>query len=249
MDGMGIVFLWMLCYNWEENNLIKSFYPYERTVSMKKTILFDLDGTLTDSGEGIMKCAQLALSTYNIPIPDDKTMRTVVGPPLEVSFARFGMRDEDISDAIEVFRKRYTAVGKYENFPYPGIHELLQALLDQGYTLAVATSKPEVMALDILHHFDLARFFGKNICGATLDRSRITKEDVITFLLNSMGNPKDLIMVGDTQYDVIGAKAHGIPTIGVTWGYGEEEAIRSAGAAAIAQTMDELLNLINTLPV
>ena len=212
---------------------------------MKKTILFDLDGTLTDSGEGIMNCAKLALRTYHLPIPDEKAMRTLIGPPLEVSFARFGMKQEDIPQAIEVFRKRYSAVGKYENVPYPGIHDLLQTLKQQGHTLAVATSKPEVMALDILHHFDLDRFFGENICGATLDRSRITKEDVITFLLNSMGNPENLIMVGDTQYDVIGAKAHGIPTIGVTWGYGEEDSIRTAGAAAIAHNMQELLSLLN----
>ena len=210
---------------------------------MKKTILFDLDGTLTDSGEGIMNCARLALNTYGIPIPDDRTMRTVVGPPLEVSFARFGMADADIPDAIEVFRGRYTRVGKYENFPYPGIHELLKKLKDLGYTLCVATSKPEVMALDILHHFELFEFFTM-ICGATLDRSRITKEDVITFLLNAMGNPEDLVMVGDTKYDVIGASAHGIPTIGVTWGYGEEEEIRQAGAAAIAHDMQELFDLL-----
>lgn len=212
---------------------------------MKKTILFDLDGTLTDSGEGIMNCARLAFETYHIPIPEDRAMRTLIGPPLEVSFARFGMAQEDIPQAIEVFRKRYSAVGKYENFPYPGIHELLKKLTQQGHSLAVATSKPEVMALDILHHFDLAQFFGDNICGATLDRSRITKEDVITFLLNSMGNPENLVMVGDTQYDVIGARAHGIPTIGVSWGYGEEESIRAAGAAAIAHNMQELLNLLN----
>ena len=212
---------------------------------MKKTILFDLDGTLTDSGEGIMNCAKLAFAAYHIPIPDEKAMRTLIGPPLEVSFARFGMKEEDIPQAIEVFRKRYTAVGKYENFPYPGIHDLLRQLKQQGHTLAVATSKPEVMALDILHHFELDLFFGENICGATLDRSRITKEDVITFLLSSMGNPDNLIMVGDTQYDVIGAKAHGIPTIGVTWGYGEEESIRSAGASAIAHNMQELFTLLN----
>ena len=210
---------------------------------MKKTILFDLDGTLTDSGEGIMNCARLALTTYGIPVPDDKTMRTVVGPPLEVSFARFGMKEKDITPAIEVFRKRYTAVGKYENFPYPGIHELLKKLKDQGYVLCVATSKPEVMALDIMDHFKLSEFFTM-ICGATLDRKRITKEDVIAFLLNEMGNPKDLIMIGDTKYDVIGANAHNIPTIGVAWGYGEEEDLLSAGAKAVAHSMDELFSLI-----
>ena len=211
---------------------------------MKKTILFDLDGTLTDSGEGIMNCAKLALTTYGLPIPDEKTMRTFVGPPLEVSFARLHMDEKDIPDAIEVFRKRYTAVGKYENFPYPGIHQVLKTLKDQGHTLCVATSKPEVMALDIMDHFELSCYFHK-IVGATLDRKRITKEDVITYLLNTLGNPQNLVMVGDTQYDVIGAKAHGIPTIGVAWGYGEESSLKEAGAAAIAHSMEELLALLN----
>ena len=213
---------------------------------MKKTILFDLDGTLTDSGEGIMKCAKLALSTFGVPIPDEKAMRTFIGPPLDHSFRRFHMAEKDIKPAIAVFRERYTAVGKYENFPYPGIHDLLQKLKDQGHSLCVATSKPEVMALDILHHFELDRYFDK-ITGATLDCSRISKEDVINFLLNSLGNPQNLLMVGDTEFDVIGAKAHGIKTIGVTWGYGEEETIRSAGAAAIAHTMDELYSLIESM--
>ena len=211
---------------------------------MKKTILFDLDGTLTDSGEGIMKCGKLALTTFGVPIPDEKTMRTIVGPPLDVSFRNFGMKEEDIWDAIAVFRKRYTAVGKYENYPYPGIHQLLDTLKAEGHTLCVATSKPEVMALDILHHFKLDHYFHK-IVGATLDGSRITKEDVITYLLSSLKESRNLLMIGDTRFDVIGAKAHGIPTIGVTWGYGDEAEMRKAGAVAIAHTMDQLLSLID----
>ena len=210
---------------------------------MKKTILFDLDGTLTDSGEGIMKCAELALQTFGIPVPDEKIMRSFIGPPLDYSFRRLGMREEDIPQAIAVFRKRYTAVGKYENFPYPGIQQVLKTLMDQGHRLCVATSKPEVMAVDILNHFGLSEYFHK-VVGATLDCSRITKEDVITFLLDSLGNPDYLLMIGDTKFDVIGASAHGIPTIGVTWGYGEEEEMRQAGACAIVHTMDQLMNAI-----
>ena len=213
---------------------------------MKKTILFDLDGTLTDSGEGIMNCARLALRTYGLPIPEEKELRVIVGPPLEDSLARFGIRQEDMADAVAVFRKRYSEVGKYENFPYPGIPELLQKLKDRGHTLCVATSKPEIMALDILDHFHLAQYFTK-ICGATLDRSRSTKAEVITFLLKSMGDPQDLLMVGDTHFDVLGAKALGIPTIGVTWGYGDVNLLRSSGAAALAGTMDELYDLIEAL--
>ena len=211
---------------------------------MKKTILFDLDGTLTDSGEGIMNCAKLALHTFGVPIPDDKTMRTIVGPPLDDSLIRLGIPADRVWEAIEVFRERYTSVGKYENVPYPGIHDLLAALKEQGHTLCVATSKPEVMALDILDHFELSQYFTK-ICGASLDDTRSSKSAVIAYLIEQIGRADNMVMVGDTAFDVLGAAAHGIPTIGVCWGYGEPEDIKAAGAIALAHNMDELLNLLN----
>lgn len=211
---------------------------------MKKTILFDLDGTLTDSGEGIMNCAKLALNTFGVPIPGEELMRSIVGPPLDHSLIRLGIQEKDVSEAIRVFRARYSSVGKYENTPYPGIRALLSTLQSQGHRLCVATSKPEVMALDIMDHFDLARYF-TYICGASLDSSRSSKEAVITYLMEQCGRDQNMIMVGDTEYDVIGAKAHGIPTIGVTWGYGKEQAMVDAGAAALAHSMNELLELLN----
>ena len=211
---------------------------------MKKTILFDLDGTLTDSGEGIMNCAKLALQTFGVPIPDDKVMRTIVGPPLDDSLIHLGIPAEQVWDAIDIFRKRYTDVGKYENVPYPGIHALLAALKEQGHTLCVATSKPEVMALDILEHFKLSRYFTR-ICGASLDKSRSSKAAVISYLIEQNGRSDNMVMVGDTAFDVLGAAEHGIPTIGVCWGYGEPEDIKAAGAAALAYSMDELLTLLN----
>ena len=211
---------------------------------MSKTILFDLDGTLTDSGEGIMNCAKLALNTYGIPIPDTQVLRTIVGPPLDASLIHLGISPEDVDDAIKVFRARYNTVGKYENIPYPGIETLLQRLKAQGHTLCVATSKPEVMALDILDHFGLAPYF-RIICGASLDRSRASKEAVIACLIEQCGKNQHMVMVGDTAFDVIGARAHGIPTIGVCWGYGERKDLEQAGAVALAETMDELYTLLN----
>ena len=211
---------------------------------MKKTILFDLDGTLTDSGEGIMNCAKLALDTFHVPIPPLSTLRTIVGPPLDVSFRRLGMPEEVIDQAITVFRGRYSDIGKYENIPYPGIEDTLKKLKAQGHTLLVATSKPEVMALDIMDHFGLAPYFAK-ICGASLDRSRASKEAVIAYLIQEYGRDHNMVMVGDTEYDVIGAKAHGIPTIGVCWGYGDPAALVSSGAVALAHSMQELIELIN----
>ena len=210
---------------------------------MKKAILFDLDGTLTDSGPGIMNCARLALEHYNLPIPSDAEMRTFVGPPLHDSFIRFGVPAEEADNAIKIYRSRYIPIGKFENDPYPGIREVLQQLKSLGHTLYVATSKPESMSVEILEHFDIAKYF-HIIAGASFDRSRSTKEDVIAYLLDQCGDYDQKVMVGDTAFDVIGAKAHGIPTIGVAWGYGKVEDMENAGAIAIAYTMDELLDAL-----
>lgn len=211
---------------------------------MGKTILFDLDGTLTDSGEGIINCASLALETFGLPVPDRKTMGVFVGPPLHDTFVKFGVPKERVDDAVRIFRSRYFTVGKFENFPYPGIPELLQKLKSDGHTLYIATSKPETLALEVTSHFDIAKYFDL-ICGATLDNSRVNKEDVITYLLGLSGSKKDVIMVGDTEFDVLGAKAHGIPTVGVTWGYGTEESMIAAGAAAIVHTPQALYEILN----
>lgn len=208
-------------------------------------ILFDLDGTLTDSGEGIMNCAVHALKHFGIPTPSETELRTFVGPPLLESFARFGVPEDKLEEAIKVYRQRYLPIGKFENHPYPGIRELLERLNSEGYKLYVATSKPEVTSIEILNHFDLSKYFVK-ICGASSDndRSRNTKEAVIAYLLEECGRDEKIVMVGDTAYDVLGAKVHNIPTIAVTWGYGLENDMVSAGAAAVATTMDELYNLL-----
>ena len=209
-----------------------------------KAILFDLDGTLTDSGEGIMKCAHLALTHYGIEVPDFQALRVFVGPPLSESFVKFGVPESEAANAIAIYRSRYLTVGKFENFPYPGIRELLQKLKADGHTLYVATSKPETTSVEILEHFDLAQYFDI-ICGASMEGSRNSKAAVIAYLLSQSGRAENIVMVGDTAFDVIGAKAHGIPTIGVSWGYGEIADMEAAGAVAIAHDMDSLYNLLS----
>lgn len=210
----------------------------------RKVILFDLDGTLTDSGEGITKCAQLALRHFGIDIPDRKQLGVFVGPPLRESFPKFGVPEEKVEEAIHIFRSRYLTVGKFENFPYPGIPELLDTLKEQGHRLFVATSKPESTAIEILEKFELAPYFEK-ICGAESDSSRDTKEAVIGYLLQQAGPLENAVMVGDTAFDVLGAAAHGIPAIGVSWGYGDIEEMRAAGAVAIVSTPAELLGRLS----
>lgn len=213
---------------------------------MKKTILFDLDGTLTDSGEGIINCVIYALERFGLPIPSKESLRYFVGPPLHESFVKQGVPPHRAEEAVAVYRERYIPIGKFENTPYPGVRELLDVLCSEGNTLYVATSKPEQMSIDILEHFDLAKYFDQ-ICGATMDTSRTNKEAVIEYLLHQNGRADNMIMVGDTKFDVLGAKAHGIPTIGVSWGYGTVQELQEAGAAAIADTTEELLRLLKTL--
>lgn len=206
------------------------------------SILFDLDGTLTDSGPGITRSAHNALVKMGIDAPEPKDLGFFVGPPLAQTFAQFGMSPEEVDKAIAIFRQRYTTIGKFENIPYDGIRELLQKLKSDGYRLFVATSKPEPVAVEIMEHFDLAEYF-EVICGASLDHSRETKEAVIEYLLtqDSIGKA---VMIGDTHFDVLGAKEHGIPCIGVTWGFGNKTSMIEAGAIGIASTMDELYDMI-----
>lgn len=209
----------------------------------KKAIIFDLDGTLTDSGEGIINCAALALEHFGLPVPDRETMRVFVGPPLRDTFAQFGVPTDRLEEAITVYRSRYIPIGKFENHPYPGIEKLLSDLRNDGYKLYVATSKPETTSMDIMNKFGLTQYFDR-ICGANKDASRDEKSQVIAYLLSEIGSVEEAIMVGDTAFDVIGAAQHGIPTIGVSWGYGSVADMENAGAKAIAHSMDELYQLL-----
>ena len=210
---------------------------------MKKTILFDLDGTLTDSGEGIINCVIYALERFGLPVPHRDSLRYFVGPPLHESFIRQGVPAERAEEAVAVYRERYVPIGMYENTPYPGILEMLETLKNAGYTLYVASSKPEWMCVRILEHFDLAHYFAQ-ICGATMDTSRTNKEAVIEYLIRENGKADNMIMVGDTKFDVIGSNFHGIPCVGVSWGYGTVEDMQTAGAIRIVYSTEELLNFL-----
>ena len=212
----------------------------------ERSMLFGLDGTLTDSGEGIINCAQYAFRQMGYPVPPREQMGVFVGPPLWQSFSRFGIPPERADEAVTVFRSRYIPIGKFENTPYPGIRELLEALKNRGWKLYVATSKPEVTAVEILEHFDLAKYF-RLICGADMGHDREKKSDVIRYLLKQSPQNGKMLMVGDTKYDVLGAAELGIPAIGVSWGYGDVQEMKDAGAMAIVNTPRELLDLAETI--
>ena len=212
-----------------------------------KHIIFDLDGTLTDSGEGIINSVLYAYEKMGLPLPAEGCRREFVGPPLSESFAAHGVPAERIDEAIRTYRERYVGGGgKYENRVYDGIPELLENLKAAGCRLYVGTSKPEPVSNDILKKFDLHKYFDI-IAGATEDLTRETKTQVLEYLVEQIGTKSEddeLVMVGDTKYDVLGAADLSIPCIGVSWGYGDPSDMENAGAVGIAHNTEELFALI-----
>ena len=208
-------------------------------------ILFDLDGTLTDSGEGIVNSVRHALRHFGIQEPDGARLHHFVGPPLEVSFRqKYGFDEAQTARAIEVYREYFTEKGIFENAVYPGIPDLLAALQTAGKRLFVATSKPLIYARRILAHFGLDGWFS-GVYGPGLDGDGTTKGDVIAQTLRENGiGPATAVMVGDREHDVLGAAQNGLPTVGVLYGYGNEEELRAAGARHIAPTVAALYPLL-----
>ena len=209
---------------------------------MLKYVLFDLDGTLTDSGPGIINSVRYALRHYGIADRTDTELRRFVGPPLIESFMRFcGFSEEKASEAVSVYREYFSDNGLFENAVYNGIPECLQTLKDAGLKLAVATSKPEVFCRRILEHFDLEKYFDV-IKGIPLDDEHMTKAQVIAEALEDLnvGDKSEAIMVGDRDYDIIGARENGIECVGVLYGYGPKEELESAGAIYICATPEDL---------
>lgn len=209
---------------------------------MYKTVLFDLDGTITDSEPGIIACVQHALRQFGIEVEDPKTLRPFIGPPLRDSFRDyFHMTPEEAEQATEFYRQRYAPIGKFECSVYPGIPQLLRRLHETGRTVILATSKPEGFAREILEHFDLLQYFDL-IGGATLDGSRDTKEAVLQYILDSGRVPdrQDAVMIGDTKFDMIGAAAFSLPAVGVLYGFGSRQELEENGALFLARDAAEL---------
>ncbi len=204
-------------------------------------VLFDLDGTLTDPLVGITRCLAHALDTVGLPATDPATLAAHIGPPLVEGFASLGVPPERINDAIAAYRERFRDVGMFENALIPGIAELLDSLTTAGARLAVATSKPEPFAVEILEHFAIADRF-EVIAGASLDNRRRHKDDVIAHAIDGLAHPdpSELVMTGDREHDVFGARAHGVASIGVLWGYGSRGELLDAGADHLADTVADL---------
>ncbi len=212
---------------------------------MYTTILFDLDGTITDSEEGIIRSVEYALQKSGIREYDRSNLLRFIGPPLRQSFQEyFGMTSEQAEQATAFYRERYIPIGKFECSLYPGIAQLLQKLHRAGRKVVLATSKPESTAREILDHFSLTGYFTL-IGGALMDGSRDTKESVLRYILDTGVVTGDAVMVGDTRFDMEGAAAAGLPAIGVTYGFGSLEELTKGGAAAIAEDVPQLAALLD----
>lgn len=214
-------------------------------------LLFDLDGTLTDSGEGIMRCVQYALEKFGIMEQDVRKLRRFVGPPLTDSFRIFcGMNEQDALQAVRYYRERYEIQGILENRVYEGIPELLKDLAAEGRTLIVASSKPEVYVKKVLENFSIAEYFSFTI-GSGMNGKLSSKEEILAEVLcrcPAAGEDKRrTVMIGDRRYDIEGARSAQIDSVGVYYGYAEAGELEAAGADYIVQTVDELRELFMRL--
>lgn len=218
----------------------------------KTTLLFDLDGTLTDPMIGITKSVQYALKKYGIIEEDLWNLTKFIGPPLSHSFCKYyGFSEEESHRAVEYYREYFAPTGKFENVVYEGIPTMLETLKAAGFTLAVATSKPEVFAKDILDHFHLSEYF--DFIGGALLNGRTDKSEVIAYVLDHLksmdmnAEKENVVMIGDREHDLLGAAKNGLDSIGVLYGYGDRKEHEAAGAGHIVETVEELKEFLLTL--
>ena len=211
-------------------------------------VLVDLDGTISNSLPGIARSLQYAFAECGYEPPTDDAVRSIIGPPFEVSFPILGVPVNEMAPVVAKYRERYNDIGLFENAMYEGVPEMLEALLRDGLSLALATAKPEAVARRITAHFDVARHFVYE-AGASpaLNDNRRSKDQVITYCLAELGmTPGDhVVMLGDRDHDVEGALANGIDCVGVTWGFGSADELTGAGAHRIVDHPSDVLAAVS----
>jgi phosphoglycolate phosphatase len=212
---------------------------------MYDVILFDLDGTLTDPALGIVRSIQYALAKFDLVEDDTDKLKLFIGPPLIDSFRKsYGFSEAEARQAVEYYREYFSTTGIYENFIYPGIPTLLERL-HSGRRLFVATSKPTVFARRIVEYFGIGHFFA-DVVGSNLDGTRCAKAEIIEHIMAALPrvSKKKVVMVGDREYDVIGAHANNIASIAVTYGYGTADELEKALPGSMAQSVEQLGKLL-----
>lgn len=219
---------------------------------MFEYILFDLDGTLTDPKLGITSSVQYALRALGIEEPSLDKLEVFIGPPLSDSFREFyGLDEEQMITAVDKYRERFAAQGIFENEIYPGIPQMLADLKEKGKILAIASSKPTLFVERILDHFEIRKYFDY-IVGSNMDGTRGRKEEVVEEALRQMlpvgmapAKKRDTVaMVGDRKFDIEGAAAHGITSVGVSFGYAPEGELEQAGADFIVNSVQALYDVL-----
>lgn len=199
-----------------------------------KTVLFDLDGTVTDPGIGITNSVMYALRKFGIDPPPRKELYCFIGPPLRESFSKYyNLSEKQSEKAVEYYREYYRPKGIFECSLYDGITDAFRRLKDEEVTVALATAKPEIFANKLAVHFGFDKYLSF-ISGATLDKSRDDKESIISYALQNLpgSSPENTVMVGDRSYDVESGKKLGLKTVGALYGYGSKEELSSADALA-----------------
>ena len=209
---------------------------------MPTDVYFDLDGTLTDPYEGISRCICFALEHFDVPVPDVRTLKSYIGPPLYDTFGDL-LGEQHVTEAVELYRQRFNEVGWQENNLYPGILALLADVQASGANLYVATSKPRVAAERIVEHFGMAAHLHE-VFGAELDGTRGDKTELLEWALARRIGSGRTVMIGDRRHDMIGATNNNMFAIGVAWGYGTVDELASAGAEHVARSPDEIARLL-----
>lgn len=213
---------------------------------MYQYIFFDLDGTLTDPGIGITNSVMYALKKWNIEVADRSELYKFIGPPLVDSFEKYyGFSKEEAEQAVVYYREYFREKGLYENTIYDGSEKLLSDLKASGKKVVLATSKPQEFAEIILKHFQIDRYFDV-VASATMDGTRSKKTDVILYALAACGieDKSQVVMVGDREHDIIGAKNAGLDSIGVLCGYGDREELETAGATHVVEKIEDVWEFV-----
>ncbi|MBI3247773.1 MAG: HAD family hydrolase [Deltaproteobacteria bacterium] len=214
------------------------------TPRVQPCVFFDLDGTLTDPQDGIVRSIQYALQQLGRAVPPSASLRKYIGPPLRESFADLLGHEAKVEEAVRLYRERFGTIGLFENAVYPGIPQLLEAIAQRGWAAYVVTSKPVVYASRIVTHFGLSAYF-RAIYGSKLDGRLTDKADLIAHVLASEPvSPTYIVMVGDREHDMRGAAAHGIPALGVTYGYGSRAELIAAGARWVCDTPESVYSAL-----
>jgi len=209
-------------------------------------VLFDLDGTLTNPQEGFVNCIRFALTKLGIEIDAGTRLESYIGPPLHSTFGKLCGDESSAEHAISLYRERYSSTGLFENHLYEGIAECLNQLTPVADSIHVVTSKPTIFSRRIIEHFDLEQYIDV-VYGSNLDGSLSDKTELLAYVLeNEKILPQNAVMIGDRRFDMIGANNHGIRALGVLWGFGSEEELRSAGADELCAYPDEIYQRIFT---